>query len=56
VIQVLLVLEYKVKCNQSQKQALNEAIRTSRFVRNKAIGYWMDSPKKAKVNTIVLTN
>jgi putative transposase len=50
------VLEYKAKCNQSQKQAINEAIRTTQFVRNKAIRYWMDSPKEAKVNKIALNN
>jgi putative transposase len=50
------VLEYKVKCNQKQKLAINEAIRTTQFVRNKAIRYWMDSPKEAKVNRIALNN
>jgi transposase len=50
------VLEYKAKCNQSQKQAINEAIRTTQFVRNKAIRYWMDSPKEAKINRIALNN
>ncbi|MEB3148699.1 MAG: transposase [Sphaerospermopsis sp.] len=52
----MLVLEYKAKCNQCQKQAINEAIRTTQFVRNKAIRYWMDSPKEAKVNKIALNN
>lgn len=52
----MLVLEYKAKCNQRQKQAINEAIRTTQFVRNKAIRYWMDSPKDAKVNRIALNN
>ncbi|MFM7373398.1 MAG: transposase, partial [Sphaerospermopsis kisseleviana] len=35
----MLVLECKAKCNQSQKQAINEAIRTTQFIRNKAIRY-----------------
>jgi putative transposase len=52
----VLVLEYKAKCNQRQKQAINEAIRTTQFVRNKAIRYWMDSPKEAKINRIALNN
>ncbi|HLO88567.1 MAG TPA: transposase [Nostocaceae cyanobacterium] len=52
----MLVLEYKAKCNQRQKQAINEAIRTTQFVRNKAIRYWMDSPKEAKINRIALNN
>ena len=50
------VLEYKAKYNQRQKQAINEAIRTTQFVRNKAIRFWMDSPKEAKVNRIALNN
>jgi putative transposase len=50
------VLEYKVKCNQKQQQAINEAIRTTQFIRNKAIRYWMDSPKEAKINRIALNN
>jgi putative transposase len=52
----VLVLEYKAKCNQSQKQAINEAIRTTQFVRNKAIRYWMDSPTETKINRIALNN
>ena len=52
----MLVLEYKAKYNQRQKQAINEAIRTTQFVRNKAIRFWMDSPKEAKVNRIALNN
>lgn len=52
----MLVLEYKAKCNQNQKQAINEAIRTTQFVRNKAIRYWMDSPQEEKVNRIALNN
>jgi putative transposase len=50
------VLEYKVKCNQKQKLAINEAIRTTQFIRNKAIRYWIDSPKEAQINRIVLNN
>jgi putative transposase len=56
VVQVVLLLEYKVKCSQKQKQAINEAIRTTQFIRNKAIRYWMDSPKEAKINRIALNN
>ncbi len=52
----MLVLEYKAKCNQSQKQAINEVLRTTQFIRNKAIRYWMDSPKEAKINRIALNN
>jgi len=52
----VLVLEYKVKGKLQQYKAINEAIRTTQFIRNKAIKYWMDAPKEAKVNKIVLNN
>ncbi|BAY65653.1 transposase [Calothrix brevissima NIES-22] len=52
----MLVLEYKVKARQSQYQAINEAIRTTQFIRNKAIRYWMDSLKDSKINKIALNN
>ncbi|MCM0592654.1 MAG: transposase [Gloeotrichia echinulata IR180] len=52
----MLVLEYKVKAKKHQYDAINEAIRTTQFIRNKAIRYWMDSPKEAKINKIALNN
>jgi putative transposase len=52
----MLVLEYKVKAKKHQYDAINEAIRTTQFIRNKAIRYWMDAPKEAKVNKIALNN
>jgi putative transposase len=52
----VLVLEYKVKGNRQQYQAIDEAIRTTQFIRNKAIRYWMDAPKEAKINKIALNN
>jgi putative transposase len=52
----VLVLEYKVKGKRQQYQAIDEAIRTTQFIRNKAIRYWMDSPKEAKINKIALNN
>ncbi|BAY47157.1 IS891/IS1136/IS1341 transposase [Scytonema sp. HK-05] len=39
----MLVLEYKAVCNHRQSKAINEAIRTSQFVRNKVLRYWMDN-------------
>ncbi len=33
----MLVVEYKLKGKQRQFQAIDEAIRTSQFVRNKAL-------------------
>ena len=39
----MLVMEYKAVANKTQKTAINEAIRTSQFVRNKVLRYWMDN-------------
>ncbi|NES00304.1 MAG: transposase [Symploca sp. SIO1B1] len=45
----MLVLEYKVKAKQAQYQAIDEAIRTVQFIRNKCLRYWIDAPKEAKI-------
>jgi putative transposase len=39
----MIVLEYKIKAKQHQLTAIDEAIRTGQFVRNKALRYWMDN-------------
>ncbi len=39
----MLVLEYKPVVKKSQAVAIDEAIRTSQFVRNKVLTYWMDN-------------
>ena len=39
----MFVIEYKIKAKQKQFQAVDEAIRTGQFVRNKALRYWMDN-------------
>ncbi|HEY9804868.1 MAG TPA: hypothetical protein V6D25_31330, partial [Leptolyngbyaceae cyanobacterium] len=39
----MIVLEFKVKGKTTQYAAINEAIRTCQFVRNKAIRFWMDN-------------
>ena len=39
----MIVLEYKIKGKQHQFKAIDEAIRTGQFVRNKALRYWMDN-------------
>ena len=52
----MLVLEYKVKAKKHQYNAINEAIRTTQFIRNKAIRYWMNAPKEVKVNKVALNN
>ncbi|HEY9613580.1 transposase [Allocoleopsis sp.] len=39
----MIVLEFKVKGKTTQYTAIDEAIRTAQFVRNKAIRHWMDN-------------
>ena len=39
----MLVLEYKAVVKKAQAIAIEEAIRTSQFVRNKVLRYWMDN-------------
>ena len=39
----MLVLEAKIHAKQAQYDAMNEAIRTGQFIRNKALRYWMDN-------------
>ncbi|MFB2976361.1 hypothetical protein [Microseira sp. BLCC-F43] len=51
----MLVLEYKVKAKYNQYKAIEEAIRTVQFVRNKCLRYWMDAPKEAKINGFALS-
>ena len=39
----MLIYEYKLRTDQSQQSAMNEAIRTAQFIRNKALRFWMDN-------------
>jgi putative transposase len=39
----MIVLEYKLKGKEKQERALDEAIRTALFVRNKSVRYWLDN-------------
>jgi putative transposase len=39
----VLVLEYKAVVKKAQSKAIEEAIRTSQFVRNKVLRYWIDN-------------
>ncbi|MFM6401070.1 MAG: hypothetical protein ACKPFF_30720, partial [Planktothrix sp.] len=48
------VLEYKVKGKPSQYQAIEPAIRTTQFVRNKAIRYWIDHSRELKIDKFAL--
>ncbi|NEP55534.1 MAG: transposase [Symploca sp. SIO2G7] len=45
----MLVIEYKIKAKLAQCQAIDEAIRTVQFIRNKCLRYWIDAPKEAKI-------
>ena len=44
----MIVIEYKLKGKLKQYQAIDEAIRTCQFIRNKSIRYWMDNQKVSK--------
>ncbi len=44
----MIVLEYKLNGNQYQYQAIDDAIRTAQFIRNKALRLWMDGEKVNK--------
>ena len=39
----MIVLEFKLKGKQQQYRVIDEMIRTSQFIRNKALRYWMDN-------------
>jgi len=39
----MIVIEYKVKAKTTQYTAIDEAIRTTQFIRNKALRYWEDN-------------
>src|SRR5690242_14337704 len=38
----MLILDYKLRVTASQHAAINEAIRTTQFIRNKCVRKWMD--------------
>ncbi len=44
----MFVIEYKVKAKKHQYRAIDEAIRTTQFVRNKCIRHWMDNSGVSK--------
>ncbi|MBD2565375.1 transposase, partial [Nostoc linckia FACHB-391] len=39
----MIVYEFKVKGKKKQYSAIDEAIRTSQFIQNKCLRYWMDN-------------
>jgi putative transposase len=50
----VLVLEYKAIVSKIQTKAIDDAIRTTQFIRNKAIRFWMDN-KDIKINSAELS-
>ncbi|MBD2485349.1 RNA-guided endonuclease TnpB family protein [Planktothrix sp. FACHB-1365] len=50
----MIVLEYKVKGKLDQFKAIDQAIRTTQFIRNKAIRYWMDNSRELKIDKFAL--
>ncbi len=44
----MIILEFKAKGKEGQYQAIDEAIRTSQFIRNKCVKYWMDNRDVSK--------
>ncbi|MUL37016.1 RNA-guided endonuclease InsQ/TnpB family protein [Gloeocapsopsis dulcis] len=41
----MIIYEFKLKGKQKQYHAIDEAIRTSQFIQNKCLRYWMDNEK-----------
>jgi putative transposase len=50
----MIVLEYKCQGKPNQYKAIDEAIRTTQFIRNKAIRYWMDNSRELKIDRFAL--
>ena len=50
----MLVLEYKVKAKKPQYLAIEEDIKTTQFIRNKCLRYWIDTPKDEKIDRFAL--
>ena len=41
----MIIYEFKVKGKDAQYRAIAQAIRTSQFIQNKCLRYWMDNEK-----------
>jgi hypothetical protein len=46
----MIVLEMKALVKPSQCSAIDEAIRTVQFIRNKALRLWMDAKREDKID------
>ncbi|MEB3180970.1 MAG: transposase [Nostocaceae cyanobacterium] len=49
----MIIYEFKIKGKDKQYRAIDDAIRTSQFIQNKALRYWMDN-KTEKVDKYAL--
>ena len=47
----MIILEFKVKGKKPQFDAIDSAIRTGQFIRNKCLRFWMDSQNKSEVGS-----
>ena len=50
----MIVYEFKVKGKPKQYQSIDEAIRTSQFIQNKCLRYWMDGKREDKIDKYAL--
>lgn len=44
----MIILEFKVKAKPVQCRAIDEVIRTTQFIRNKCLRFWMDNKHVSK--------
>lgn len=44
----MIIYEFKIKGKDEQYRAIDEAIRTSQFIQNKCLRYWMDNKSVGK--------
>ena len=44
----MLIYEYKIQGNKKQYAAIERAVRTVQFIRNKCLRLWMDTPGVSK--------
>jgi putative transposase len=51
----VLVLEYKAKGNKTQYKAIEEAIKTTQFIRNKCLRHWMDASREDNINNAAIS-
>ncbi len=49
----MLVIEFKARANAAQSAAIDEAIRTAQFVRNKCLRLWMDEKGKGLAYCVI---